>query len=242
MKSGRLSRRGGAHLREPGPAVPRLPLQGRRDYSGRVVMDLPPSECRLFTIGHSDHAAGVFLDLLGRHGVMALADVRSSPYSRRYPRFNREALAAELERAGIRYVFLGAELGARRSEPECYEGGQARYPLIARSPHFAQGLERVRQGTEKYRVALMCAERDPLTCHRAILVCRHLRDSMSPIQHIREDGRLESHEELEARLLAAAGLPEGDLFQSRAELLEQAYDWQGERIAYEEARPADAAL
>ncbi|MBO0698115.1 MAG: DUF488 domain-containing protein [Zavarzinella sp.] len=200
----------------------------------------PLPQVRLFTIGHSDHSAEVFLDLLRSHGVTALADVRSSPYSRRHPQFNREALAAELERAGVRYVFLGAELGARRAESECYEDGKARYPLIARSPLFVQGLERVRQGAEKYRVALLCAEKDPLTCHRAILVCRHLRDSMAPIQHIREDGRLESHGELESRLLAAAGLSEGDLFQSREELLEQAYDWQGERIAYEEERPTEA--
>jgi uncharacterized protein (DUF488 family) len=203
-------------------------------------METPLPQRSLFTIGHSDHATGAFIDLLRQHGVTALTDVRSSPYSRRCPQFNREALAAEVERAGIRYVFLGAELGARRSEPECYEDGKARYSLIARSPLFAQGLERVRQGAEQYRIALMCAEKDPLTCHRAILVCRHLRDSMSPILHIREDGRLESHEELESRLVNAAGLSEGDLFRSREELLEEAYDWQGDRIAYEEARPAEA--
>jgi uncharacterized protein (DUF488 family) len=200
----------------------------------------PLPDCRLFTIGHSDHEAGAFLDLLRRHNIAALADVRSSPYSRRHPQFNREALAAHVGRAGIRYVFLGAELGARRTEPECYENGKARYPLIARSASFARGLERVREGAGAYRIALMCAEKDPLTCHRAILVCRHLRDTLSPIQHIREDGRLESHEELESRLLATAGLPEGDLFQSREELLEQAYDWQGDRIAYEEERPTEA--
>jgi uncharacterized protein (DUF488 family) len=203
-------------------------------------MAIPLPQCRLFTIGHSDHSAEVFLDLLQRHGVTALADVRSSPYSRRHPQFNRETLAAVVERAGIRYVFLGPELGARRSESECYEDGKARYSLIARSPLFAQGLNRIREGTERFRVALLCAEKDPLTCHRAILVCRHLRDSMSPIQHIREDGEIERHEELESRLLAAAGLPEGDLFQTREELLEQAYDWQGDRIAYEEERPAEA--
>jgi len=203
-------------------------------------MALPLPQRTLFTIGHSDHAAGVLIGLLRLHGIEALTDVRSSPYSRRYPQFNREALAADLERAGIRYVFLGAELGARRSEPECYAEGKARYSLIARSPLFAQGLERVRQGAVNYSIALMCAEKDPLTCHRAILVCRHLRDSIAPIQHIREDGRLESHEELEARLLTLAGLSEADLFRSRDELLEEAYNWQGDRIAYEEARPAEA--
>jgi uncharacterized protein (DUF488 family) len=205
-------------------------------------MAFPFHQRSLLTIGHSDHAAGAFIDLLQQHGVTALTDVRTSPYSRRYPQFNREALSADLERSGIRYVFLGAELGARRSEPECYADGKAQYSLIARSPLFAQGLERVRQGADKYRIALMCAEKDPLTCHRAILVCRHLRDSILLIQHIREDGRLESHEELEARLLAVSGRAEGDLFRSRAELLEEAYDWQGDRIAYEEARPAEAVL
>jgi uncharacterized protein (DUF488 family) len=203
-------------------------------------MDRAPNDCRLFTVGHSDHPAEVLLALLREHGVAALADVRSSPYSRRNPQFNREAIAAALERGNIRYVFLGAELGARRSEPECYENGKARYPLIARAPLFGQGLDRVRRGVEKYRIALMCAEKDPLTCHRAILVCRHLRDSIPKIQHIREDGRLESHQELESRLLALAGLPEGDLFQSREELLYRAYDWQGERIAYEETRSPEA--
>ena len=203
-------------------------------------MDRTPSQCRLFTIGHSDHSADTLLALLRDHQITALADVRSSPYSRRHPQFNREALAAAVERNAIRYVFLGAELGARRTEPECYEDGKARYPLIARAPLFRQGLERVRRGAEKFRVALMCAEKDPLTCHRAVLVCRHLRDAFPDIQHIREDGRLESHHELESRLLAVAGLPEGDLFQSREELLERAYDWQGERIAYEEARSPEA--
>jgi uncharacterized protein (DUF488 family) len=203
-------------------------------------MVVPVLHFPLFTIGHSDHSTEVLLALLRQHDITAVADVRSLPYSRRHPQFNREAIAAELQQLEIRYVFLGAELGARRSEPECYEDGKARYSLIASSPLFRQGLERIRRGTEKYRLALMCAEKDPLTCHRTILVCRHLRDFVSPIQHIREDGQLESQPELESRLLALAGLPEGDLFQSRDELLEQAYDWQGERIAYEEAQSPEA--
>lgn len=203
-------------------------------------MDPVSSDIRLFTIGHSDHPVAVFLTLLREHAITSLADVRSSPYSRRNPQFNREAVAASLEAESIRYVFLGAELGARRSEPECYEGGKARYPLIARAPLFRQGLDRVRRGLGRYRIALMCAEKDPLTCHRAILVCRHLRDSVPDIQHIREDGHLESHHAMESRLLALAGLPEGDLFQSREDLLDRAYDWQGERIAYEESRAQEA--
>src|SRR5439155_24000994 len=68
---------------------------------------------RLFTVGHSNLEAEGLLGLLRAAGVTAVADVRSSPYSRRLPQFNRAALEASLRAAGIAYVFLGAELGGR---------------------------------------------------------------------------------------------------------------------------------
>lgn len=191
-----------------------------------------PSDVRLLTIGHSNHPLEAFLDLLNRHQVTAVADVRSSPYSRMVPQFNREALAQALEAADIRYVFLGHELGARRSEPECYKDDTARYDLIASSPLFRRGLDRVKRGLDSFRIALMCAEKDPLTCHRSILVCRHLRGEVGPIHHILEDGSVESHSEAELRLLEICDLPQQDLFRSRDELIELAYDIQGDRIAY----------
>jgi uncharacterized protein (DUF488 family) len=186
----------------------------------------------LFTIGHSTHPLELFLSLLRSHQITAIADVRSSPYSRFNPQFNRESLAKSLEAVGVRYVFVGLELGARRSEPECYVGGKARYELIAQSPLFLQGLDRVRRGIESFRVALLCAEKDPLTCHRAILVARHLRKDAGPIMHIVGDGTVETHDEVERRLLELCGLPTDNLFQTRDELVEQAYDIQGDRIAY----------
>lgn len=186
----------------------------------------------LITVGHSNHPLDAFLALLRTHAVALVADVRSSPYSRYLPHFNREPLASALAAAGLDYLFLGRELGARREESECYEAGKARYALIARSPLFHQGLDRVRAEAARRRVALLCAERDPLTCHRMILVCRHLREDFPSIEHIREDGRLESHADAETRLLTLCGLPDHDLFHSRADFLERAYDRQGERIAY----------
>ena len=191
-----------------------------------------PADTRLFTIGHSTHSLETFLSLLRSHNITAVADVRSCPYSRFNPQFNRECLAESLDVTGIRYVFLGLELGARRSEPECYVGGKAKYDLIAKSAMFIQGLDRLRRGIESFRVALLCAEKDPLTCHRTILVSRHLRKDAGPIIHIVDEDQLESHEEAESRLLELCGLPTGNLFQSRDELVEQAYDIQGERIAY----------
>jgi len=137
-----------------------------------------------------------------------------------------------LRRVGVRYAFLGRELGARRDESECYVEGKARYDLIARAPLFLDGLDRVQRGVASFRVALLCAERDPLTCHRTILVCRHLKQDIGPIAHILEDGELESHDDAETRLLTLCKLPAQDLFHTRDELVEQAYEIQGERIAY----------
>jgi len=189
----------------------------------------------LFTIGHSDHEISKFVSLLTRHGVDVVADVRSQPYSRFHSQFNRELLTSLLKQAGIQYVFLGRELGARRAERESYQGKQARYALIAQLPAFHEGLERLRRGLVTHRIALLCAEKDPLTCHRTILVCRHLRSEPINIEHILEDGSIETMEQAETRLLDAVGLHQKDLFMNRSELVEQAYELQSERIAYTES-------
>lgn len=188
----------------------------------------------LFTIGHSNHELSALLELLRRHGVQAVADVRSQPYSGRLPQFNRPVLEKACKENGLQYVFLGRELGARRDEPECYVEGQARYDLVAKTAAFAEGLQRVLKGLAKYRVALLCAEKDPLTCHRTILVCRHLRGRGLAIEHIHANGSLESHDAAESRLLRLAGLAQPSLFAVHAEQVEQAYDWQAARIAYRE--------
>jgi uncharacterized protein (DUF488 family) len=194
----------------------------------------------LFTIGHSNHEMEAFVALLNQHGVTAIADVRSQPYSRFTPQFNREVLAEALKRVGIRYVYFGRELGARRSERESYRAGQARYELIKELPAFREGLDRIRRGVGTQRIALMCAEKDPITCHRTVLVCRQLRADLD-IGHILDDGTIETNEQAESRLLDLAGLPPGNLFQPRAELVEQAYDAQADKIAYREADDATAA-
>jgi uncharacterized protein (DUF488 family) len=188
----------------------------------------------LFTIGHSSHRMFDFLRLLRSHGIGALVDVRSNPYSRLHPQFNQKVLAADLRKAKIAYVFLGHELGARRVEMSCYVDGRADYGSIAKLPIFQEGLRRVREGMRQYRIALMCAERDPIDCHRVILVCRHLRKEGIKLKHIREDGSLETHADLETRLVDRLEIEPG-LFngtQDFEQLIEKAYDLQGEKIAY----------
>jgi uncharacterized protein (DUF488 family) len=187
----------------------------------------------LFTIGHSTQSWEQFLERLARHRIDAVGDVRSSPYSARLPQFNREILERALREAGIQYVFLGNELGARRTERECYVDGVAMYDRIARTPAFSAGLDRVRKGVTRFCLSLMCAEKDPLECHRTILVCRELRNDFE-IRHILEDGTLENHADAESRLLAEERVPDEDFFISREELIARAYHRRGGKIAYRE--------
>lgn len=187
---------------------------------------------RIFTVGHSTHAAQAFAALLRTHGVTAVADVRSAPWSRFNPQFNRETIARDLEAQGIRYVFLGRELGARPEDPACYEGGRVRYARLARTALFRGGLDRVVDGARRYRLTLMCAEKDPLDCHRTILVARELARRGLDVAHVLADGRLEPHAATIERLLARHGMAQPQLFASREERIERAYDAQAAELAY----------
>jgi len=196
----------------------------------------------VFTIGHSTHRQEYFIGLLALHGITALYDVRSMPYSRLNPQFNREELKAVLTANGIEYCYLGKELGGRSDDPACYEDGQVQYDRLATTELFKYGLERVRSGMRQgFRIALMCAEKEPLECHRTILVARHLAALGLDVQHIHADGTLESHADALGRLERMLNLAEDNLFLSREELSADAYHRQAKRIAYEaESVPAEA--
>ena len=196
------------------------------------------TETIIFTVGHSTHEFEDFVSLLELHGVDAVADVRSVPYSRWQPQFNREDLTEALKSQGITYVFLGKELGARSDDPKCYENGQVQYRALAETPLFQSGIKRVREGSRHKRIALMCAEKDPLDCHRTILVARELVTSGADIAHILEDGSLEPHDETMKRLSEQLRLPAQDLFLTPDELEDRAYAAQEQRIAYVEEEAA----
>ena len=164
----------------------------------------------VLTIGHSNHPEETFLGLLERHRVTALADVRSTPFSRFNPHFSRKSLAGALAARGIEYLYLGRELGGRPDDPACYEGGRIRYDRVARTERFREGLERVESGAVEHRMALMCAEKEPLDCHRTLLVGQALHERGTEVAHIHADGRLEPHSGAMDRLLARIGLDPGD--------------------------------
>jgi len=187
---------------------------------------------QVLTIGHSNHPIERFVELLRLHGVTAVADVRSAPYSRFNPQYNRDALNAELKRHGIAYVFLGRELGARSSDRSCYENGRVQYRRLAETESFRAGIQRVLSGAQTHRIALMCAEKEPLDCHRTLLVSQALDTSGTPVTHILADGRAEPHKDSLKRLLKVVGLPDEDMFRSQEDLIAEACVMQEERVAY----------
>jgi len=188
----------------------------------------------IYTIGHSNHHIKDFINLLKKHGITAVADVRSSPFSKYNPQFNRKALADTLKQEDIAYVFLGKELGARPDDPCCYDNGSANFEKMAERPIFKQGIERLLKGMEQYRIALLCAEKEPLDCHRTILVCHYLRKMGLPIKHILANGDVEEHQNTEQRLIKVVGL-QPILFDSiltETDRIEEAYSKRAREIAY----------
>ena len=186
----------------------------------------------VLTIGHSNHSLEAFVALLQQHTVTALVDVRSAPYSRFNPHFNRKALDAALREHAVAYQFLGRALGGRPDDPSCYEDGQVRYDRLAQTPLFREGLERIIGDAGRERIALMCAEKEPLDCHRTILVGRSLVERGLAVAHILADGALEPHDKTMDRLLDSAGLPREDLLHSREQLIQEALAHRERRIAH----------
>ena len=199
-------------------------------------------ENSVLTIGHSTHPQDRFISLLREHAISAVCDVRSQPYSRVNPQFNREQLKERLKAFGIRYVFLGKELGARSENAACYKDGKIQYDRLAQTELFRHGVQRVETGMKKYRLVLMCAEREPLECHRTILIARYLAKDGVAVQHIHANGLLEAHAEAIHRLARQLKLrvDEGDFFRPRDELFAEAYRLQADRIAYDSGDASSA--
>lgn len=186
----------------------------------------------ILTIGHSNHEVAQFIDLLVQHEVTAVADVRSSPHSGRFPQYCQNALRASLREADIAYVFLGDVLGGRPTPSLLTPEGYADYPRMSQKSIFLKGLGRLRRGAEIYNLVVMCAEADPADCHRALLIGRQLAACALPVEHIHRDGRVESHTRLESRLLDLAGLAHDDFFTPFAERLDAAYRHRSARVAW----------
>jgi uncharacterized protein (DUF488 family) len=188
-------------------------------------------------VGHSNLELPQFLNLLKHAGVELVIDVRSRPQSGRFPQFNQAVLEKQLESTGISYLFLGEELGGRPDDPSAYRAdGRVDYRARRKSYAFSAGLERVVKELQSRPLALMCAEEDPLECHRFLMICPELVASGIQPLHIRKGSRIETQEAVETRLLEATGFRDvaaNTLFpEVRAEALERAYDLQAGKFAF----------
>ncbi len=194
----------------------------------------------LYTIGHSNHTIEHFIDLLKRHKIGIVVDVRSVPYSRYCSQFDKTILSAALKAVDIQYVFSGKELGARPDDPACYEDGYVNFKRIARRKEFKDGVGRFLTSIGKCHVALMCTEKEPLECHRTILICRNLKEYNLRIKHILEDGGIEDHADAERRLVEMLKI-EPTLFEqekTESDLIEQAYNQQSQNISHRSEGPS----
>ena len=188
----------------------------------------------VFTIGHSNHSLETFLSLLEDHNVGMVADVRSAPYSRWVPHFNKTSLDGTLKKAGVRYEYVGEELGGRPVDPSCYdENGQVMYGSVAKTDLFKDALDRVVRAADERRLALMCAEKEPLDCHRTLLVAKALAAGGVAVEHILADGGLESYDAAIDRLLDAFKLSRnGDMFRNRDDVVAEGLTLQAKKVAY----------
>jgi uncharacterized protein (DUF488 family) len=186
----------------------------------------------LFSIGHSNIPAERFIGLLRHAGVNAIADVRSTPFSRRFPWFSSKNLATTLARHGMAYLAYGEALGGRPRDAALYRDGVADYEAMARQRDFHIALDRLTAEGPQRCVCLMCAEREPLDCHRCLLVARALAERGLTIGHILHDGTVEAHAATEQRLLALTGASDDLFVTGQDERLAAAYRRRARAIAY----------
>lgn len=198
------------------------------------------TKATIFTIGHSNHSIERFLGLLGDVEINMVVDVRSAPFSRMFPHFNQDSLKKSLAEKSIGYLFLGESIGGRSNDPEDYVDGQVVYGLLAKKDSFKSGMIRLKDGASKYRIAIMCSEKEPLDCHRTLLISEGLVKMGIEVGHIHADGSIESHHDALERLLGLHNLSSPDLFSDYTARLEEALTLQEKKIAFQFPRASDA--
>jgi uncharacterized protein (DUF488 family) len=192
---------------------------------------------RLFTIGHSNQGIADLLGVLIRHEIQVVCDVRSRPGSFRFPQFNREPLMAQLATAKIIYQFFGDQFGGRPLDSRYYRpDGLVDYAARRNAPDFQEATDRLFGFVQSKNVVLMCAEEDPLHCHRFLLLCPAVVQRGIVPLHLRRGTALETQRDAEDRLLQQHGFADvtsNSLFsQGRAAALEDALRLQSEQYGF----------
>ncbi len=193
----------------------------------------------IYTVGHSTHQIEFFIELLKKYSVDCLIDVRSLAVSSYNPQYNQEPLKIFLLTNGITYLHFPEEFGARHGDPDLLdEEGKVDFELVRRSWHFKNGIEKLWIESEKgTTIALMCAESNPLDCHRFSMISFQLAKEGFEVRHILKDKKYMTNEELEKELLKKYKnkLPIPDLFNpdiNAEDQLKEAYRLVNKEIAF----------
>jgi len=168
----------------------------------------------LYTLGHSRHSVDAFLELLKQKHIERVIDVRGQPYSRHNPQFNRERLSGSLKAEGIGYTWSGKYLSGRPREERFYgPRGEILWDRLGERPEFHTALDLLAAKAQSFRLALVCAEEDPMRCHRRFLLTPPLMQRGLEILHLRGDGRMEPESALLEREVLADACGQRDLFE-----------------------------
>jgi len=194
---------------------------------------------KIYTIGHSNHEIETFINLLKTTKIDMIVDVRSAPFSKMYPHFNRDTLESVLKDNKIGYLFLGDLIGGRSRNRSDYENGQVVYSRLASKDDYQATIKRVLDGSAKFQIALMCSEKEPLDCHRTLLVSQSLNDLGVEVAHIHADGKIESQSDVLNRLLRNYNLDAPDLFGVETDRLQEALLKQEKKIAYSDEQMSE---
>jgi len=205
---------------------------------GAILVAKDKRMSTFFTLGHSNHSIDAWLALVRQHEIEVVVDTRSSPYSKYVPQFDKELIQRSLEDAGIRYLFLGAELGGRPANPEYYDAsGRVVYGRLRDDARFKAAIARLETGIERFKVALVCGEEDSAHCHRRLLIGRVLTERGHTMLHIRGDGRVES----DATVAIASGKSLAD---AQAELFAELEEdkWRSTASVLRKRAPASSSV
>jgi len=186
----------------------------------------------IFTIGHSNHDIDAFISLLLANKVELLIDVRSAPYSKIYPHFNMIPLEVTLKNNFIKYIFFGKSLGGRSNNISDYSEGRVVYDRLAQKAEYISSINELISISAKYKTVLMCSEKEPLECHRALLISKSIEMHNVKIFHIHRDGHIESHTDAVRRLLKIWNLDTPDLFGEDFQRIDEALAKQEGKFAY----------
>lgn len=194
----------------------------------------------IYTIGYTGFSAYEFINVLRDREINVVIDVRSTPYSERYPDYNKENLERVLKSNQIYYRNYIKEFGARQDNRNFYSSeGYLDFEVFSKSEQFLSGVEKIENSVAKgYKIVLLCAEKKPIQCHRTILVARAFHKLGYKVIHLLPDNATVTHKEIEIQLLNEyfPNRAQIDMFSTDVktdeEYLNEAYKIQNKKIGY----------